>query len=564
MRPRSSFARANTASSISTVSLPVNVFCWLGWYEPRSAYGPTLASAMWPNRGFGRGVSMPAGAQRAKRPVPRERPEAHDHAHAAPAAPSSRARYGTHSSRSTVVGLLSGGAHLTTAETYAPSRRSPSPASHARRLIRKPGPVHRRIEPVARAIPREHPPRPVRAMRRRRQPHHRDRRLGVAKPGQRTRPVVLAAEALGRIRGARLAPRNQPRARRAGRDLARSERSIESCARRHPEYFHHLMSATQAHRITAAACSPPPALPSPRRSSSPRAADPSDADDDRSEENDPDLLNAILEQHLAVEDAANAGRRRPASRRHPRARCTAQGLDLRARVASSPSATARPPPSQPTRPQAESATEALILQLEASIEASLASIGDLSSPAYRQAVHRYITEDAAALAALRSETRRRGRARRVRLRRAGIRGGRRMSAAHPPSAPGPRPRRRRRRRSARLARRRRDRASPGRRGRRRRPTLSSASSSSSRPPSSPTRSPPRRATSPRDAKSLFEELSIHAGDHATAFSEAMDQLLVDPPVLGQRPRGVRQPRGLRPRRGREGPPRLPHRPRARA
>ena len=32
-----------------------------------------------------------------------------------------------------------------------------------------------------------------------------------------------------------------------------------------------------------------------------------------------------------------------------------------------------------------------------------------------------------------------------------------------------------------------------------------------------------------EAKALFEELSIHAGDHATAFEEAMDQLLVDPP-----------------------------------
>ena len=27
-------ARVNTASNIGTVSLPVNVFCWLGWYEP--------------------------------------------------------------------------------------------------------------------------------------------------------------------------------------------------------------------------------------------------------------------------------------------------------------------------------------------------------------------------------------------------------------------------------------------------------------------------------------------------------------------------------------------------
>jgi hypothetical protein len=32
-----------------------------------------------------------------------------------------------------------------------------------------------------------------------------------------------------------------------------------------------------------------------------------------------------------------------------------------------------------------------------------------------------------------------------------------------------------------------------------------------------------------EAKALFEELSIHSGDRDTAFSEAMDQLLVDPP-----------------------------------
>lgn len=33
----------------------------------------------------------------------------------------------------------------------------------------------------------------------------------------------------------------------------------------------------------------------------------------------------------------------------------------------------------------------------------------------------------------------------------------------------------------------------------------------------------------KDANTLFDELSIHAGDHADAFSEAMDQLLIDPP-----------------------------------
>ncbi len=36
-QPASSTARSTTASSISGVSLPVNVFCWLGWNEPSSA-----------------------------------------------------------------------------------------------------------------------------------------------------------------------------------------------------------------------------------------------------------------------------------------------------------------------------------------------------------------------------------------------------------------------------------------------------------------------------------------------------------------------------------------------
>jgi len=40
---------------------------------------------------------------------------------------------------------------------------------------------------------------------------------------------------------------------------------------------------------------------------------------------------------------------------------------------------------------------------------------------------------------------------------------------------------------------------------------------------------------PAQAKSLFEELSIHAEDHATAFSEAMDQLVVDPPEADSDP-----------------------------
>lgn len=38
-----------------------------------------------------------------------------------------------------------------------------------------------------------------------------------------------------------------------------------------------------------------------------------------------------------------------------------------------------------------------------------------------------------------------------------------------------------------------------------------------------------------ESKALFEALSIHAEDHATAFSEALDQLLVDPPEADSDP-----------------------------
>ena len=42
---RDLLARRRTASNIGGVSVPVNVFCWLGWYEPSRTYGPSAASA---------------------------------------------------------------------------------------------------------------------------------------------------------------------------------------------------------------------------------------------------------------------------------------------------------------------------------------------------------------------------------------------------------------------------------------------------------------------------------------------------------------------------------------
>ena len=53
--PASATARAKTASSIGSVSRPVNVFCWLGWNE-HSSVGPpgTATSTPCPKRGRGR------------------------------------------------------------------------------------------------------------------------------------------------------------------------------------------------------------------------------------------------------------------------------------------------------------------------------------------------------------------------------------------------------------------------------------------------------------------------------------------------------------------------------
>ena len=48
-------ARAKTASNIGSVSVPVKVFCWLGWYEHSSVRPPgSGCSARWPKRGRGR------------------------------------------------------------------------------------------------------------------------------------------------------------------------------------------------------------------------------------------------------------------------------------------------------------------------------------------------------------------------------------------------------------------------------------------------------------------------------------------------------------------------------
>ena len=69
---------ASTASSIGAVSRPVKVFCWLGWYVPRSAYGPTADLGAVPEP-RPRRDDVAARRQDPERRVPGERPERDDH-----------------------------------------------------------------------------------------------------------------------------------------------------------------------------------------------------------------------------------------------------------------------------------------------------------------------------------------------------------------------------------------------------------------------------------------------------------------------------------------------------
>ncbi len=62
------------------------------------------------------------------------------------------------------------------------------------RLVGQAGAVQRPVEPVARAIAGEHPPRAVRAVRRGCQAEQQDPRAAIAEPGDRLAPVDLVAE----------------------------------------------------------------------------------------------------------------------------------------------------------------------------------------------------------------------------------------------------------------------------------------------------------------------------------------------------------------------------------
>ena len=188
-----------------------------------SVYGPTRASAPWPNRGRGRGTALsPATSTTARSAASQAiRPERDEHPHLR------EQRQLAGEERRAVVALrrqrlvrrrraADGGG-----DVRADRARSPSSAARDRRLVREPDRVHRREQEVARRVAGEHPPGPVAAVRGRRQPDEQDPRVRIAEPRHRPAPVRLVAEARHLLAGDLLPPRDEPRAATARDDLRR-------------------------------------------------------------------------------------------------------------------------------------------------------------------------------------------------------------------------------------------------------------------------------------------------------------------------------------------------------
>ena len=129
-----------------------------------------------------------------------------------------------------------------------------------------------------------------------------------------------------------------------------------------------------------------------------------DEDDDVTPAEEAELLNAVLEQQRGVQDAlARAvGGNVPTELEEP----LQQLVDLREQSTQDLERTIADLDAEPVGEAvalagAESPAEGVARQLEVSIAASLEAIGELA-PERRVPVHRAITEDAAALAAIRS------------------------------------------------------------------------------------------------------------------------------------------------------------------
>ena len=200
------------------VSLPVNVFCWLGWKQPSSVNRPTATSTPWPKRGFGRAVSTPSAASARSAP---------SHANA-PSATITRTRSSSrelaHEVRQAGVALLRRRL-VRRRRAPAPRRRTRSRAASRRRG--RPMSAGSRSPPRCSDANRKSPERsPVKiaagaiaAVRRRREPDDQHPRRRIAEARHRPAPVRPVGEARDLLSRDLLAPRDQPRARAARDDL---------------------------------------------------------------------------------------------------------------------------------------------------------------------------------------------------------------------------------------------------------------------------------------------------------------------------------------------------------
>ena len=180
-------ARAKTASNIASVSTPVKVFCWLGWYEHKSVRPP------------GSVLGQVAELRRGRRP---SRPATLWHAYSPSAtmtlrssrSSSSRDRYGRAGCPFARVGLVG---RRRTVHRCCDVRIVEGQAvvtPRAGGLGGKSSPVQSGGGPVPRAVSGEHAPRPVCPVGRRRQPDDGHTGPDVAEAGHGTPPVRLAGE----------------------------------------------------------------------------------------------------------------------------------------------------------------------------------------------------------------------------------------------------------------------------------------------------------------------------------------------------------------------------------
>ena len=200
------------------VSLPVNVFCWLGWYVPMSRYGPTSTSAPWPNRGL-RGSRCPFAAiarSAASQPY-------------APSATRTRTRSSSAELAGEVrrAGVALLGRRLVGRRGAADGGRDVrvgegQPVVGAARDVgrsARPARWSAGEQEVARGVAGEDAAGAVAAVRRGREADQQDPRVGVAEARHRPAPVRLVAEPGDLLAGDLLAPLDEPRAATADDDL---------------------------------------------------------------------------------------------------------------------------------------------------------------------------------------------------------------------------------------------------------------------------------------------------------------------------------------------------------